>query len=596
MIRRLTQGFKNQELARKLIWINCLLVLVPLAAMGLYTFASFERAMEKNVGSYQLQTVKQITLNIDTYMNELNRLTLSPYANKDIMTFISSSRTPGQRLELKEIESLNLFVSSIFINGRIDIMGISLYGEKGASYVVLPESQYVTTYKLDESAEWLLQAKERFGQPTFITTHEVQATSGMTYQVFSIARELRSFDTGETLGYIVLDIDPATVRQILLQADPGRKESMYIIDGSGKPVITRDATPTVADLGAPQGEGTLHLEGSGDAERRLVAYVTSDVTGWTTVSAVPVEELMKDSLIVRNSIALVGFVCIGLAIVITVFLAFRITLPLRKLSRLMRKVEQGELNVSFPVTSADEVGQLGSTFNTMVSKLSELGYLLYETEIREKDAQIAALQSKINPHFLYNTLGSISMYAELEGNREIVTMANNLGKLLRYSLSSRKESVTLQDELVHVQGYMSIQKIRYEERILFETAIDEKALGCKVIPLLIQPIVENAINHGIDKGVGEGRITVTGKETEGLLTIIVEDDGIGLGTEELDELRERLRYSKDLGGKTGNGLLNVHRRLWLHYGEPYGLTLESMPYQGLRVIMTLPAVIEGGER
>jgi two-component system sensor histidine kinase YesM len=594
MIRKLTQGFRNQELARKLIWINCLLVLVPLAAMGLYTFGSFEKAMEKNVGSYQLQTVKQITLNIDTYMNELNRLTLSPYSNKDIMSFISSRRTLGQRLELKEIEALNQFVSSIFINGRIDIMGISLFGEKGASYVVLPESQYVTTYKLDESAEWLMKAKERFGQPTFITTHEVQATSGMSYEVFSIARELRSFDTGETLGYIVLDIDPASVRKILLQADPVRKESMYIVDGGGQPVITRDEAPAIADLGSPQGEGMLHIDG-GDTEKLLVAYVTSDVTGWTTVSAVPVRELMKDSLFVRNSIALAGFICIGLAMLISVFLAFRITLPLRKLSRLMRKVEQGELNVSFPVTSADEVGQLGSTFNTMVSKLSELGYLLYETEIREKDAQIAALQSKINPHFLYNTLGSISMYAELEGNREIVTMANNLGKLLRYSLSSRREAVTLQDELVHVKGYMSIQKIRYEERIAFETDIDEGALGCKVIPLIIQPIVENAINHGIDKGVGEGRIKVSGREAEGVLTIVVEDDGIGFGTEELQMLRERLKHSKDLGGKTGNGLLNVHRRIELHYGEPYGLALESMPYQGLRVIMTLPAMTDGGE-
>ncbi|MCR2806992.1 cache domain-containing sensor histidine kinase [Paenibacillus soyae] len=589
MGRRLIQGFKNQELARKLIWINFLLVLVPLAAMGIYTFGSFERTMEKNVGSYQLQTVKQITLNIDTYMSELNRLTLTPYSYKEIMDFIGSEREPGQRLELKEIDSLNQFVSSIFINGRIDIMGVSLYGEKGASYVVLPESQYVTTYKLDDSAEWLVQARERFGQPTFITTHEVQATSGMTYQVFSIARELRSFDTGETLGYIVLDIDPASVRKILLEADPGRKESVYIIDGSGRTVITRDDTPTVLELGAPQGEGTLHLKGDGDGDNRLVAYVTSDVTGWTTVSAVPVKELMKDSLIVRNSIALAGFICIGLAMLLSVFLAFRITMPLRKLSRLMRKVEQGELNVAFPVTSADEVGQLGSTFNTMVSKLSELGYLLYETEIREKDAQIAALQSKINPHFLYNTLGSISMYAELEGNREIVTMANNLGKLLRYSLSSRKEEVTLRDELVHVNGYMGIQKIRYEERLRFELDIDEGALDCKVIPLMIQPIVENAINHGIDKGVGEGRIRVSGRESEGVLTIIVEDDGIGLGTDELELLRTRLRYSKDLGGKTGNGLLNVHRRIVLHFGEPHGVMLESMPFQGLRVIMTLPA-------
>ncbi|PAD75825.1 two-component sensor histidine kinase [Paenibacillus campinasensis] len=582
------RAFRNQELARKLIWINCLLILVPLAAMGVYTFASFQHAMEKNVGSYQLQTLRQVSLNIDTYMNELDRLTLTPYSYKEIMDFISSPREPGQPLSLEEIESLNRFVSSIFINGRLDIMGVSLYGEKGASYVVLPESQYITTYRLDESADWLKQARSRFGQPTFITTHEVVSTSGTPYQVFSIARELRSFDTGRSLGYIVIDIDPVSVRKLLQQAETSAHEMMYIVDGQGQAVIRRDDSQPVLELGALSGQGVLQGSGKGN-EKRLVAYVTSEVTGWTTISAVPIKELMKDSLIVRNSIALAMLVCIGLAIAVSVIVAYRITRPLRKLSRLMRKVEQGELLVQFPVHSEDEVGRLGHAFNMMVSKLSKLGYLLYETEIREKDAQIAALQSQINPHFLYNTLGSISMLAEVAGNREIVTMSNNLGRLLRYSLSNRKERVTLRDELIHVGGYMSIQKIRYEERIHYTQQVPDESLDLLVIPLMIQPIVENAINHGIDKGIGSGRIELRAVVDANTLTIIVEDDGIGLTKEELDSLRERMLHSKELGGQSGNGLLNVHRRIVLHYGEAYGLTLESMPYQGVKVSMILPA-------
>lgn len=588
LLGKAMRAFKNQELARKLVWINCLLILVPLAAMGVYTFASFQQAMEKNVGSYQLQTLKQVSLNIDTYMNELDRLTLTPYSYNEIMEFISSEREPGQPLSLEEIESLNRFVSSIFINGRLDIMGVSLYGEKGASYVVLPESQYVTTYKLDESADWLKQARSRFGQPTFITTHEVASTSGMSYQVFSIARELRSFDTGKTLGYIVIDIDPVSVRKLLQQAETSAKEVMYIVDDQGHVVIRRDDMQPVLELGALNGQGVMHSNGKG-TDKQLVAYVTSNVTGWTTISTVLVRELMKDSLVVRNSIALVMLVCIGLAMTVSVIIAYRITLPLRKLSRLMRKVEQGELLVQFPVYSGDEVGRLGHSFNMMVSKLSELGYLLYETEIREKDAQIAALQSQINPHFLYNTLGSISMLAEVADNREIVTMSNNLGKLLRYSLSNRKEKVTLHDELVHVRGYMSIQKIRYEERIHYTEHVPEEVLGLHVIPLIIQPIVENAINHGIDKGIGTGHIQLSAAIHEHTLTITVEDDGIGLAKEELDRLRERMQHSKELGGQSGNGLLNVHRRIVLHYGETYGLTMESMPYQGLKVMITLPA-------
>jgi len=589
--RSLVRWFTNQELARKLILINFLLVVVPIGAMGVYTFSSFENAMEKNVGAYQLQTIQQLTLNIDTYMNELNRLTLSPYQYNEILEYLSADRKPGQPLTLEQIGHLNGFVSKIFINGRIDIMGVSLYGEKGASYVVLPDSQYVTSYILDESAEWLKRAKGLYGQPTFITTHQIKSTSGTTYDVFSIARELRSFDTGETIGYIVIDIDPAAVRGILQQVNLAAGESMYIVDQQGRMVIRREDEELAPPLpGELQGQGVRHVDASGGMPESLVAYVTSPVTGWTTVSVVPVKELMRASHKVRSSMTLVIVGFVGLAMLLNVFIAFRVTHPLRKLSRLMRKVEQGELQVAFPVTGQDEVGRLGGSFNTMVSKLSELGYLLYETEIREKDAQIAALQSKINPHFLYNTLGTISMNAELEGNRDIVTMANNLSRMLRYSLSSRQDIVTLKDELKHVNGYMAIQMIRYGERIRFLEEIEERALDCVVIPLIVQPIVENAINHGLDRGVGSGLIRLIGSEKAGVLTLAIEDDGIGMTNDELERIRSRLRQSKDLGGKSGNGLLNVHRRILLHYGEPYGLTFESMPYQGLKVTMTLPAV------
>lgn len=374
----------------------------------------------------------------------------------------------------------------------------------------------------------------------------------------------------------------------------GSREALYLTDQSGEIVVGKDRSEpferTIMPFESNLGEGVIHSKLSG--EKQLVSYVQSSITKWTTVGIVPVSELMKDSLLIRNSIMLFGIISVGLAMLMSVFLAFRITEPLRSLIKLMRKVERGDLLVSFPVKQWDEVGHLGKAFNTMVSKLSELGYLLYETEIREKDAQIAALQSKINPHFLYNTLGSISMYAEVEGNQEVVTMTNNLSKLLRYSLSGQKEHVNLGDELNHVRGYMTIQKMRYEDRIDFQLENDEALLACRVIPLIIQPIVENAINHGIDKGVGSGKITLSYKIEDALLRIVIEDDGIGMTQEQLGAIRRRLMFTKDLGGKSGNGLLNVHRRIVLHYGESYGLMLESMPYQGLKVVMTLPVVLK----
>ncbi|MGU3472298.1 sensor histidine kinase [Paenibacillus sp. D51F] len=589
--------FRNLELARKLILINVVFIVLPLGLMGYLAFSRFSATTEAKVGDYQLQTLKQMTLNIDTYMNELNRLTVMPYQYPKVTAYLESKRASGQALSLEEINELNSFVTQVFLNGRVDILGVSLYGQGGASYVVLPESQYVTTYKLDESAEWLDRFKGQYGEPVFIATHDVRSTGGNVYQAFSIARELRSFDSGQSLGYIVIDVDPKFIREILSKVKLDPEESLYIADRSGNLVIRKDDGGREMAPGlylGRTGEGVSHVRN--DGRGLLVSHFTSEVTGWTTVGIVPVASLMKDTDTLRTFIIGIGATSVGLALLLYVFIAYRITRPLRKLSRLMRNVERGELGQSFHAEGRDEIGALGRSFNEMVAKLSELGYLLYETEIREKDAQIAALQSKINPHFLYNTLGSISMYAEMEGSREIITMSNNLSRLLRYSLSGRKERVTLKDELDHVSGYMKIQQMRYEERIKFTMEADPSLLDCEVIPLIIQPLVENAINHALDKGAGQGRIALTAEAAGQVLEIAVADDGIGMNAEALEALRAHLRSTKELGGQSGNGLLNVHRRIVLHYGEEYGLTLESMPYQGFRAVLRFPLLHHAGAR
>lgn len=587
--------FRNLALARKLILINVVFIVLPLGLMGYFAFARFTETTERKVGDYQLQTLKQLTLNIDTYMNELNRLTVMPYQYPKVTDYLATRRTSGEPLTLDEISGLNSFVTQVFLNGRVDILGVSLYGTGGASYVVMPESQYVTTYKLDENVSWLNKFKGHYGQPVYVATHDLSSSGGNVYQAFSIVRELRSFDDGVTLGYIVIDVDPKFISEILSKVKLDAKELLYITDDSGKLVIGKDhglpqAAPSLSPDNASEGVSHVKSEGEG----LLMAHVTSEVTGWTTVGVVPVSSLMKDTEVLRTYIILIGIICVGLALLLYVFIAYRITQPLRKLSRLMRSVERGDLSRAFPVSGTDEVGMLGHSFNGMLAKLSELGYLLYETEIREKDAQIAALQSKINPHFLYNTLGSISMYAELEGSPEIITMSNNLSKLLRYSLSGRKEHVTLQDELDHVGGYMAIQQMRYEERIHFTMTIEPSLLDCEVIPLMIQPLVENAINHALDKGVGRGRISLTADSSSQVLKITIEDDGIGMNAEALEALRLHLLNTKELGGRSGNGLLNVHRRIVLHYGDEYGLSLESMPYQGFKAVLKLPVITHQG--
>lgn len=589
-MRKVTEWIKNKELAKKLVMIYFVLIVVPLSIMIYFSLTIFSDKLEQKVGDYQLQTLKQLTLRMDAYMEELDRLTMMPYQYENIITFLNSKREHDQPLTLQEIKDLNSFVTQVFLNGRIDIVGVSLFGENGASYVVLPESQYVTNYSMDDKLTWLQQENSMDGRSIFTATHNIETVNGIQYPVFSIARELRVFDSGKKLGYIVIDVNPKFLQQILSEVTLGDREEIFVTTAEEELVAVKQKDTMRGELSGlwqhEELEGVTHADLEG--ERQQIAYVTSEITNWKTVGIVPVTELTKETVLIRNTLLIIGTACVVLAILFSTFLAYRITEPLRSLTKLMRKVERGDLLVTFPVKQWDEVGHLGHTFNMMVSRLSELGYLLYETEIREKDAQITALQSKINPHFLYNTLGSISMYAEIKGNREVVTMTNTLSRLLRYSLNGRKERVSLQDELNHVKGYMTIQQMRYEDRISFQLEVEDELMDCEVIPLIIQPIVENALNHGIDRGIGYGAIDLICRRDDNKLVVMVSDDGTGILEEELSRLQWKLNHSKDIGGSFGNGLLNVHRRIVLHYGEAYGLSLQNIEPSGLKVTISLP--------
>jgi two-component system, sensor histidine kinase YesM len=278
-----------------------------------------------------------------------------------------------------------------------------------------------------------------------------------------------------------------------------------------------------------------------------------------------------------------------LAVLISIGIAVRITNPISELRNLMKKVVRGDLDVSIPISSRDEIGQLSQSFNIMVSKLSDLGYRLYESEIHEKNSQIAALQSQINPHFLYNTLGSISMYAEIQGNREVVKMTNSLSKLLRYSINSQKSQVSLEMELEHVKGYMSIQQIRFENKIQFYVEIEPELLACSVIRFILQPIVENSIVHGFEKGNGYGTIVLSGKKIDDSMVIKIQDDGAGMNAMQLQNLHDKkISFVDPDEGNGGHGLMNVHRRIVLRYGNQFGITIESDLAKGTTISLVLP--------
>ena len=344
-------------------------------------------------------------------------------------------------------------------------------------------------------------------------------------------------------------------------------------------------------------------------------------------SGFTIETYVNNSIIIErvDRITQINIFIIGVSICVAFLFAFlfstTVTRPVRALLRLMRKVEKGDFAVSFPVKHEDEIGNLGLVFNRMIGQVSDLISKVYETrmekmaaQIRQKEAVIQAMQSQINPHFLYNTLETINCRAILHNAPDISIMCRSLADFFRYSIEKRQLIVPLQKEIEHVRTYLQIQEERFP-KLNVDIDIPHELLPCPIIKLTLQPLLENAFTHGF-QGDGDYGIRVWGEEANDDYVIYIEDNGEGMETAEMAKLNqlftievedvmdktnivdpieikgsdEHINDFMPMGrnGSTGIGLMNVHQRIRLLFGNDYGLWIFETPGGGVTIQITLP--------
>ncbi len=296
------------------------------------------------------------------------------------------------------------------------------------------------------------------------------------------------------------------------------------------------------------------------------------------------QEVFK-SMILFSMVAFV--IILGLTAFLSYQIPLSITQPLRKLNVVTKQVAKGNLLVRSDVKTGDEVGVLSDSLNTMIDKINELLEQVTKEQVRLRKAEFELLQSQINPHFLYNTLDAIIWLAESGEQKRVVSMVRNLSEFFRTSLNQGKDIISVKEELQHVRSYLEIQRVRYQDILNFEISVPEE-LGKYYIPkITIQPLVENALYHGIKNKRGFGKIEIRGYRKENCFAIEIEDNGIGISTERLEQVREGIQQ-KVLMGKDMYGLYNVNERIRLNFGEQYGISVQSTYGEGTIVRVFLP--------
>ncbi|MDF2836450.1 MAG: histidine kinase, partial [Paenibacillus sp.] len=343
--------------------------------------------------------------------------------------------------------------------------------------------------------------------------------------------------------------------------------------------------------------------------------------GWKVVGVAYLDEMMTTREEVNRYLIRVVAVVLILAFLISMLLASTLSRPIRRMGSTMKAVERGDFDVELPLRGPLEVVQLSSRFNLMLDKIRGLmGQIIVEQESKRK-YELEALQAQINPHFLYNTLNSVVRMVGMSKNDEIITMITSLSKLFRISLSKGRTVITVGEELEHARHYLTIQQMRFKRKFRFLIRAEQDALSCGTLKLILQPLIENAIVHGIEYSVDEGWIEISAKVEGERLVLEVKDNGVGMSREQLDALladgpalgagnssfglKDKGQGDKGTGGSgqgssggSGVAVRNVHDRIRLYYGGAYGLSFESEREEGTTVRIVLPVIkeLERGER
>lgn len=551
-------------------------LLVMLVISGIL-YNKFSRTAEQNAFLSNEQIVEQVKYNLEIYLQNMAQM----FETIDAKVRVGN-RMSNERL-LEQIGTI--------LETRDDVVSMGLFREDGTLLTGLPAAPMRSNTRLTEQS-WFRSALENPNHLTFSLPHVQNLYKGEYKWVVSMSKGITiSHDGNISNGVLLVDVNFRTIDELLRRVSLGKKGYVYIIDDSAGNIVYHPQQQLIyAGLKYENVEQALkytfgNYVDSSSGEKRLITIKTVNNIGWKIIGVSYMDEIVTTRKEIGQFISWLLIFVIVFVLFISAFMSARISMPIKRLERSMRKVEQGDFNIHLEVQGEDEVGRLSRRFNFMVARIRELmDQIIYEQEAKRK-GELEVLQAQINPHFLYNTLNSVVRMAGSGKSEEVITMITSLSKFFRISLSKGKHIIPVQDELEHVRHYLIIQKMRYKRKFDFVIEAEDEVLAVPTLKLILQPIVENAIYHAMEVMVDEGLIEITAKREGSRVRLQVRDNGPGIPPDKLERLLSGDVKSDD---GSGVGVKNVHERIRLHCGESYGLEIESKLEVGTTVTLWIP--------
>ncbi|RKD28688.1 sensor histidine kinase [Lacrimispora algidixylanolytica] len=561
-----------------------------LAASLLITFSLYQRlssqVTEKVIAENQ-SLINQVARSVESYLRTVMKLSDSLYYGAVKNADISS-------------ESIKNEITLLYDNNKDNVDNIALFTQSGSMVEAVPAARLKNGIKVTQE-DWFENALEKTENQHFSYPHVqyiFDINENQYRWVISLSRAVELTEgTSTTQGVLLVDLGYSGLEHLFDGVTTGKDGYVYLISSDGeilyhpKMQLIDSGRLKESNLAAATYKDGNHRE-EFEGEQRIITVKSIGYTGWKVVGVTPKNVVSLNSIKTRLFIVFLITLILSVLAVINSYISSRITNPIKELEKSVGMLEEGNLDTPVLIGGSYEIQHLGNSIKNMAKQIRVLmDDIVSEHEAKRKQ-EFDALQSQINPHFLYNTLDIIVWMIENEQKNEAVKAVTALARFFRISLSKGKSIILVQDELEHVRNYLMIQHMRFKNKFSYEIHVEEKCMELTSLKLILQPLVENAIYHGMEFMDGEGEIIINVYRLEDDLYFTVSDNGLGMTKEQVESLFTGQAGSTSKKG-SGIGVKNVNERIKLYFGEAYGLTISSEPDEGTTITIHLPATEYG---
>jgi two-component system, sensor histidine kinase YesM len=585
-------SLKNLTIKQKLLLSYLILIIIPLGILALLTYNRSSDIVTKNITNINTQAMEELNSALEYTLQYSIKSSNIVIANKDLQEVLLKD-IAGYEIgkQIDDFKKLSSYLESIQFDQNV--YRVRLYIKDGLYYDT--ENTNFFSINTIHNTDLYKKAIEYNGQIYWTAPYNFKyAGITGTQNILSGVRMISNHGAyGEFIGVVSVDLLVQDIKNILRKSTINKDGFVYLINKENQIITSSDDELLESkykgiynDSFLPE-RNLVWKKASLEGQDVLVYYKDIRYTGWKLAVVIPVENVLRPSISLRNYTFIImisiGFIAYFFAMIISNSTIRRI----RDLIKTMKKAEQGDLTVKVKADRKDEIGELEKNFNHMLTKIEELAEEKFKVGKEAKNAELIALQAQINPHFLYNTLELITCKALKYKAKDITDLVNSMAQFYRLSLSNGRDIVSIGDEIAQIETYVYIQNLRFEECIKLEIDVDERIPELSILKLVLQPLVENAILHGImERDLQNGTIKIKGILDNEDIILKVIDDGVGMTDEEV--LNIFLEENNRDGH--GYGVKNVNKRLKINYGEQYGLTYKSVEGKGTTVEIRIPSI------